>query len=162
MIVAVHNHVYLIISIQEVSTEDKGRGAVAEHDFKMVTWYAVICKLIAMDEAQKRTRTYKKELGSYLFYFQHDGKDLWFVDSKINVALNCLIATEEDGALINHSKLHPNVIAKVVASDIRPYLRTLAATSIETGQELLYDYGERSKAAIENFTWLKSDIFSLL
>ena len=75
-----------------------------------------------MDEAQKRTRTYKKELGSYLFYFQHDGKDLWFVESK--KTLNCLLsansidATEEDGALINHSKLHPNVIAKVVASDI--------------------------------------------
>ena len=36
---AVHNHVYLM---QEVFTDDKGRGAVAEHDFKKVTSYAVI------------------------------------------------------------------------------------------------------------------------
>ena len=59
------------------------------------------------------------------------------------------------GRLVNHSRLKPNVIVKIVASDSRPYLCMFAATEIKSGQELLYDYGERSKANRENFVWLK-------
>ena len=104
---------------------------------------------------------HKEELGSYLFFFKHSGKDFWYVVNAKCVALmisaNSIDATEEDGSLgrlINHSKLKPNVKVKIVASDTRPYLCMFAATLIESGQELLYDYGERSKATIENFPWL--------
>lgn len=72
-------------------------------------------------------------------------------------AVNSIDATEEDGSLgrlVNHSKLHPNVEVKVVAED-RSYLCLFAKTTIESGHELLYDYGERSQAAIEVFNWLK-------
>ena len=70
---------------------------------------------------------------------------------------NSIDATKEDGSLgrlINHSKLRPNVEVKIV-SDTRPYLCMFAATGIESGDELLYDYGDRSKATVQNFAWLK-------
>ena len=55
-------------------------------------------------------------------------------------------ATQEDGSV---GKLHShNVEVKIVASDIRPYLCMFAATEIQSGQKLLYDYGERSIATI--------------
>jgi hypothetical protein len=113
-------------------------------------------------EARKRSRTYKEELGSYFFYFRHNGKNLWFAQFDACILwlyiVVLIIATEDDGTfgrLINHSKLHPNVVVKVVASNTRPYLCIFAATNIGIGQELLYDYGERSKVATENFAWLK-------
>ena len=66
---------------------------------------------------------------------------------------NSIDATEEDGSLgrlINHSRLKPNVFVKIVASDSRPHLCMFAATEIKSGQELLYDYRERSKATLQS------------
>ena len=37
-----------------------------------------------------------------------------------------------------------------------PYLILLAAKTIKAGEELLYDYGERSKDILESHPWLKS------
>ena len=71
---------------------------------------------------------------------------------------NSIDATKEDGSLgrlVNHSRLRPNAEVKIVSSDTRPFLCLFAADEIASGQELLYDYGERSKATIQNFAWLK-------
>lgn len=149
---------------QEILTEDKGRGVAADCTFRSGDF---LCnykgELITKTEGERRKVDYKEELGSYLFFFKHGGKDFWYVVNanryvalmlSVNISID---ATEEDGSfgrLINHSRLKPNVKVKIVASDTRPYLCMFAATSIESGQELLYDYGERSKTTIENFAWL--------
>ena len=67
-------------------------------------------------------------------------------------------ATKETGRLgrlLNHSK-GGNCMTKVVSVKENPYLILLAAKTIKAGEELLYDYGERSKDILESHPWLKS------
>lgn len=66
-------------------------------------------------------------------------------------------ATEDNGRmgrLVNHSKLNPNVLTKVMEVDGQPYLCLMAKRNIEVGEELQYDYGERRKEIVELFPWL--------
>ena len=81
--------------------------------------------------------------------------NVWFI--MFILPANSIDATQEDGSLgrlINHSR-KANVEVKIVVHDERPHLCMFAATNIKEGQELLYDYGERSTAIIKDFTWLK-------
>ena len=60
------------------------------------------------------------------------------------------------GRLLNHSKSQANVVTKLYEVDEHPYLCLVAARDVKEGEELQYDYGERSKEAIESHPWLKS------
>lgn len=60
------------------------------------------------------------------------------------------------GRLLNHSKTLANVVTKLYEVDDHPYLCLVAARDIREGEELEYDYGERSKEVIESHPWLKS------
>ena len=68
-------------------------------------------------------------------------------------------ATEETGRLgrlLNHSKLSPNCITKVIQIEKqeKPRLVLIAKCDIEAGTELLYDYGDRSKESLAAHPWL--------
>ena len=58
------------------------------------------------------------------------------------------------GRMINHSKRKYNVRTKVMSIKEKPHLVLVAAREIEVGEELLYDYGERSKEVTKVFPWL--------
>lgn len=58
------------------------------------------------------------------------------------------------GRLLNHSKTQANVVTKLYEVKDQPYLCLIATRDIRPGEELQYDYGERSKAAIESHPWL--------
>ena len=62
--------------------------------------------------------------------------------------------TDKLGRLLNHSKLNGNCVTKVIGIGSKPYLILVAARDIQVGEELLYDYGDRSKEAIEAHPWL--------
>ena len=71
----------------------------------------------------------------------------------------CVDATIEDGTygrLINHSAVEANLKIKVmkVENDLRVVF--CASRRIESGEELLYDYGDRRKEAVEGNPWLQS------
>ena len=59
------------------------------------------------------------------------------------------------GRLLNHSRLKPNCVTKTIDIGDIPYLILVAARDIDVGEELLYDYGDRSKQALESNPWLK-------
>lgn len=64
--------------------------------------------------------------------------------------------TAEDGSmgrLLNHS-LAGNVESKLVNINNRPVLILVAKTDIPPETELVYDYGERDRKAIESHPWL--------
>ena len=64
-------------------------------------------------------------------------------------------ATEESGRygrLVNHSRANKNLRVKVEKG---PRLFMYALRDIEPGTELLYDYGERSKATLAAHPWLQ-------
>lgn len=62
--------------------------------------------------------------------------------------------TNRLGRLINHSKCG-NCQTKLHDIDGVPHLILIASRDIEAGEELLYDYGDRSRASLEAYPWLK-------
>ena len=74
------------------------------------------------------------------------------------VVTSSIDATSESGKLgrlLNHSR-NGNCHTKVVEIGKRPHLILVASQEIAEGEELLYDYGDRSKSSIESHPWLKS------
>uniref|UniRef100_A0AC35TRF0 [histone H4]-lysine(20) N-methyltransferase n=1 Tax=Rhabditophanes sp. KR3021 TaxID=114890 RepID=A0AC35TRF0_9BILA len=128
----------------------KGRGikgAVAFKKDDFVVEYKgnlIVAKLAAKLEAM-----YSRDasIGSYMYYFKHKGKSY------------CVDATEESpfkGRLINHSVLKPNLKTKVVDCTSSFHLVLIAIRDIEEGEELLFDYGDRTKTAVAANPWLRS------
>ncbi|UMM39118.1 hypothetical protein L5515_016311 [Caenorhabditis briggsae] len=99
-------------------------------------------------EAKKAEDRYKENptIGSYMYFFEHKGKR-WCVD-----------ATKETiykGRLINHSIRKPNLKTKVIDIDEAHHLILIATREIIVGEELLYDYGDRSSDVVAENPWLR-------
>ncbi|XP_078083221.1 N-lysine methyltransferase KMT5A-like isoform X2 [Mustelus asterias] len=128
--------------------DGKGRGVVATKPFQrgeFVVEYSG--DLIEFTDAKSREAKYAQDpsTGCYMYYFQYLSKTY------------CVDATKETtrlGRLINHSK-NGNCQTKLHNVDGKPHLILVASRDIEKGEELLYDYGDRSKASIAAHPWLK-------
>ncbi|XP_030438554.1 N-lysine methyltransferase KMT5A isoform X2 [Gopherus evgoodei] len=128
--------------------DGKGRGVIATKHFNrgefVVEYHG---DLIEITDAKKREAVYAQDpsTGCYMYYFQYLSK------------MYCVDATKETnrlGRLINHSKCG-NCQTKLHDVDGVPHLILIASRDIKVGEELLYDYGDRSKASIEAHPWLK-------
>ncbi|KAJ7309759.1 hypothetical protein JRQ81_007825 [Phrynocephalus forsythii] len=128
--------------------DGKGRGVIATRQFlrgEFVVEYHG--DLIEITDAKKREAAYAQDpsAGCYMYYFQYLSKTY------------CVDATKETdrlGRLINHSKCG-NCQTKLHDINGVPHLILVASRDIKAGEELLYDYGDRSKASLEAHPWLK-------
>lgn len=59
------------------------------------------------------------------------------------------------GRLVNHSR-SGNLMPKVIEIKDRPHLLLVARSDILPGEELLYDYGDRSRVSLKYHPWLAS------
>jgi len=126
----------------------KGRGIVTKKMFNkgdFVVEYSG--EVIDIGLAKDRESMYSLDItkGCYMYYFNHRDKQY------------CIDATAETGRfgrLINHSCKTPNCVTKVVMLGDSPRLILVAKQVIEEGEELLYDYGDRSKESILAHPWL--------
>lgn len=57
------------------------------------------------------------------------------------------------GRLVNHSR-NGNLTTKIVMYKGRPHLVLLAKENIKEGEELTYDYGDRTRESLVNHPWL--------
>ncbi|XP_013410514.1 N-lysine methyltransferase KMT5A-A [Lingula anatina] len=136
--------------LKVVDFEGKGRGVVATKPFKrgdFVVEYAG--DLIDIEEAKRRDAKYATDskYGCYMYYFVFKNKKY------------CVDATAESGRLgrlLNHSSKSGNCTTKLIGVNDTPHLILVAAVDIECGEELTYDYGDRSRTSIEAHPWLKS------
>ncbi|XP_068190624.1 N-lysine methyltransferase KMT5A-A isoform X2 [Antennarius striatus] len=128
--------------------EGKGRAVFATRCFQkgeyVVEYHG---DLLQITDAKKREAEYAQNpaTGCYMYYFQHLCKTY------------CVDATKETGRLgrlINHSK-NGNCQTKLHDINGVPHLILIASRDIDEGEELLYDYGDRSKASIAAHPWLK-------
>ncbi|XP_069475773.1 N-lysine methyltransferase KMT5A isoform X2 [Ambystoma mexicanum] len=128
--------------------DGKGRGVFATRDFNrgefVVEYHG---DLIEVTDAKKREALYAQDssTGCYMYYFQYRSKTY------------CVDATRESnrlGRLINHSKAG-NCHTKLHDINTVPHLILIASRDIQAGEELLYDYGDRSRASLEAHPWLK-------
>ncbi|XP_019956634.1 lysine methyltransferase 5Ab [Paralichthys olivaceus] len=128
--------------------EGKGRGVFAVRSFKKAEFVVEYHgDLLELAEAKLREAQYAldPQTGCYMYYFQYQCKTY------------CVDATKETsrlGRLINHSKTG-NCQTKLHDIDGTPHLILVASRDIEAEEELLYDYGDRSKASISAHPWLK-------
>ncbi|XP_047447914.1 lysine methyltransferase 5Ab isoform X2 [Mugil cephalus] len=150
-----HSHIDDLIKngteegMQVKHMEAKGRGVFAVKSFKkgdfVVEYHG---DLLDLAEAKTREAKYAQnpETGCYMYYFQYQSKTY------------CVDATQETkrlGRLINHSK-NGNCQTRLHPIDGTPHLILVASRDIEAEEELLYDYGDRSKDSILAHPWLKS------
>lgn len=137
-------------SLEVKEVEGKGRGVFSQRKFtrgQFVCEYAG--ELIDYHTAKEREKLYegKTEFGCYMYYFTFKNKKM------------CVDATKESGRLgrlLNHSKSAANCATRLVNVKDRPYLILETIRDVQAGEELLYDYGERSKNIIQFHQWLKS------
>uniref|UniRef100_A0AAY4DXN9 [histone H4]-lysine(20) N-methyltransferase n=2 Tax=Denticeps clupeoides TaxID=299321 RepID=A0AAY4DXN9_9TELE len=128
--------------------EGKGRGVFADRRFQkgqfVVEYHG---DLVQMAEAKSREATYSKDpaTGCYMYYFQYLGK---------TYCVDATMETDRLGRLVNHSK-SGNLQTKLHDVGGVPHLILVASRDIQKGEELLYDYGDRSKEAIMAHPWLK-------
>ncbi|CAB3402173.1 unnamed protein product [Caenorhabditis bovis] len=133
----------------EVYTDEiKGRGIRAGRNFnkgEFVIEYKGEMMHYAAAKRLEEKYSQDEKIGSYMYFFSWNNKK-WCVD-----------ATSESpykGRLINHSVLKPNLKTKVVSFGGKHHLILIAKRDIEEGEELLYDYGDRSPATIARNPWL--------
>ncbi|CAL9682354.1 unnamed protein product [Knipowitschia caucasica] len=128
--------------------DGKGRAVFSTQNFQkgeyVVEYHG---DLLQITDAKKREAEYalNPATGCYMYYFQYLCKTY------------CVDATKETGRmgrLINHSK-NGNCQTKLHDINGVPHLILVASRNIDKGEELLYDYGDRSKASIAAHPWLK-------
>ncbi|XP_044261443.1 histone-lysine N-methyltransferase PR-Set7 [Tribolium madens] len=126
---------------------NKGRGVVTSRPFTkgdFVVEYSG--DLIDINEAKRRELKYAQDLntGCYMYYFKHNNQQY------------CVDATAETGKLgrlVNHSR-NGNLITRTVSVDNKPRLVLIAKDDIKAGDEITYDYGDRSKESLKHHPWL--------
>ena len=134
--------------LQVVDIEGKGRAVktlqpISKADYVVEYAGDLIDAGVAKDKEEEYAMDLSK--GCYLFYFLVGGKKY------------CVDATTESGRLgrlLNHSMLYPNCGTKVAMVDGRPRLYFVAKQEIPAGTELVFDYGDRSKASLVANPWL--------
>ncbi len=126
----------------------KGRGVIATKNFchgDFVLEYRG--ELIQKETADKREKEYANRLESecYMYYF------------KFKNSSYCVDATAESeflGRLVNHSIKKPNLVTKIIEVNGIPHLIFFASRNISSGDEILYDYGERNVNIVDSYPWL--------
>jgi histone-lysine N-methyltransferase SETD8 len=135
---------------QIVQIPNKGRGIIAKRNFLKGDWVLEYKgKLLTQKEADAKNLEYSEDpkIGSYMFSFKANNK---------RFCIDATAETGDKGRLVNHSFKNPNLQPKVVFFSEQPRLILVALHNIHIGEELLYDYGDRSAQTIEENPWLKS------
>jgi len=108
-------------------------------------------ELINGREARSREFSLPEKLGSFIFYFNFNGKN-FAIDATKEPA-----STEDScGRLINHSKLHSNITPRILVIDDIPKIVFLAKCHIAVNCELLYNYNDFRSRVIKSFPFLRT------
>jgi len=139
-----------------------GRGVRARHHIRRGHWICEYAGDFLQDEEEvnRRKDMYDQDetvTGSYVFE----------LDKRFNNQRCWIDATRETpefgmGRLINHSRKRKNIFPRIVEvwSDSLgkrvPRLNFFAGRDIEEDEEVLYDYGDYSKAGQQGCPWLQT------
>ncbi|KAI6230394.1 [Histone H4]-lysine(20) N-methyltransferase [Aphelenchoides fujianensis] len=104
--------------------------------------------LLDQSEAVARERRYEDDpsVGSFMFFFKHKDRR-WCVDATAESPHKC--------RLLNHSVARPNLRPRLVEVDHSVRICFFAIRDIGEGEELLFDYGDRSPTNIADNPWLR-------
>ena len=128
---------------------EKGRAVFTTRAFISGDYICeYVGELISNTKALQREMEYSEDVlkGCYMYYFRH------------KKTKHCIDATEETGRfgrIINHSRIRYNLKPRVIEGDTI-HLCFFATRNLESGEELLYDYGDQSRESVKYFPWLKT------
>lgn len=71
----------------------------------------------------------------------------------VHYSVDATVDTGRLGRLVNHSR-NGNLVTRTITVDNKPRLILLAKEDIKKGEELSYDYGDRSKESLLHHPWL--------
>ncbi|RWS24423.1 N-lysine methyltransferase SETD8-like protein [Leptotrombidium deliense] len=130
-----------------VDVVGKGKGVLSS---TLIPKGSFVCEyagdLIKKAEAKEREKLYElRGEGCYMYYFMW-GEIQWCVDATK--------PSHRLGRLINHSRKSPNCKTRLFIHRNRPHLIFIALRDIQPNEEILYDYGEMDRYAIEAHPWL--------
>ncbi|OXU22773.1 hypothetical protein TSAR_003711 [Trichomalopsis sarcophagae] len=134
--------------LEKMPVRGKGMGIRTTKNFAINEYIVEYTgELISKAVGHERMSKYAKDesFGNFLLSFRLMDKK-WFID-----------ATKDDGRLgrwVNHSSKNSNAKVKVMVIDTKPRVFLMASREISTGEEILYDYGERDPETIKNNPWL--------
>ena len=134
------------LKIVEIPT--KGRGIKNSKKITAGEWVVEYKgTLLNSREAKLKEQQYSQchEIGSYMFYFKFNNK---------SVCIDATIETDDKGRLINHSIKDQNLVPKIFNFQGTPRIVFVAKRDIRIGEELSYDYGDRSANSIKLHPWL--------
>ena len=128
---------------------EKGRAIFTTRPFNSGDY---VCEytgeFISITTAAQREMTYSDDVlkGCYMYYFKH---------RRVKYCIDATRETGRFGRLINHSRIRYNLRPRVIEGDTI-HLCFFATRGLRAGEELLYDYGDRSRESLKNFPWLKT------
>ena len=126
----------------------KGKGVVATKNFEKDEFLLEYSgDLMTYEEGRKKHEEYAKnhKIGSYIYDFKFQEK-VYSVDATVDRG--------RLGRLVNHSCIRDNAKPKIVFLCNQPRIIFLAKRDIKVGDEILYDYGDRSQDSIRDHPWL--------
>jgi len=136
----------LVVGLEVRETEGKGKGVFTTQSFQRGSF---LCnyqgELLNDEEGYNRFVTTTSENACFMFKFSREGKSYWVDASDPSSGI---------GRYINHG-FKINCKAKSTNIDGKPVLYIVAAENIESGAELIYDYGDKSKEAKKDFPFLQ-------
>ena len=124
----------------------KGLGVVAlQHFFSQDIICEYVGEKISLEESRFRLSNLTKEQGSYILDVERRGRKSFSIDATKN--------NGRMGRFVNHScKPNSKVETRLYNEEIRVVL--VAKQTIGIGDEITYDYRDRSKEAIKANPWL--------
>ena len=152
------SHRFCASPLQLYRDAEKGYGVRSS---SAIPRHSLICEyageLLSSRQARTRDCEYAldESLGCYMFYFAWSGAD-YCIDST-RVPLDDAVRLQWGyGRYINHSRATANLYGRVIGVQGRPHLCFFAKRAIRAGEELLIDYGDRSRESRQAFPWLKN------
>eukprot|EP01135_Chromosphaera_perkinsii_P005143 Nk52_evm30s317 gene=Nk52_evmTU30s317 len=133
------------LAVQEIA--GKGKGVVTEIPFEKGTF---VCEyggeLVPKYEADVREIKYARtpRVGCYMYYFKYKNQS-WCIDAT---------HTDDLGRFINHGINQRNLVTRIMEIENIPRLCFFAERFIHIGEELAYDYGDKSKKSLQAHPWL--------
>ena len=133
------------IGLVTVDLPGKGLGVLARQPFhKNQILCEYIGERVTLEESRERLSNLTEKQGCYILDFECRRKSF------------SLDATKNDGRkgrLVNHS-CQPNCKAEIRTIDNVQRVVLVAKQTIGIGEEITYDYGDRSKESLEANPWL--------
>ncbi|EFA79695.1 hypothetical protein PPL_07386 [Heterostelium album PN500] len=145
----------IFVPTEIIMSKGKGNGVKVLDDVEsgvLVVEYKG--ELIGKQEAERRERLYARNsttlrMDCYLFFFEHKGKVMCVDPTIPSVDLG-------HGRYINH-KVDGNLDPIKIQVNGVPKIVLISNRAIKRGEELFFDYGDRSSVSLTYFPWLRND-----